>query len=82
MVDTLALGASGSNPMEVQVLSSAPINSTVILESSSPCLPAGRSPAAHHKVSAQGGSALGGQVLSPRHTKKDPSQGVFLDITP
>jgi hypothetical protein len=24
MVDTLALGASGSNPMEVQVLSSAP----------------------------------------------------------
>ncbi len=25
MVDTLALGASGSNPMEVQVLSSAPI---------------------------------------------------------
>ena len=26
MVDTLALGASGSDPMEVQVLSSAPID--------------------------------------------------------
>ena len=31
MVDTLALGASGGNPVEVQVLSSAPIETIVIL---------------------------------------------------